>query len=77
MVIRKQASPEYVANFGQPRYPGQIPVRLVIAEGAQEKGDDTIEMRKPGAVNAGHKKAEKDPSIRAETWIAIRTVRGG
>jgi len=31
-VMRKQASPEYVATFWKPRYPSQIPERLVIAE---------------------------------------------
>jgi glyoxylase-like metal-dependent hydrolase (beta-lactamase superfamily II) len=31
-VMRKQASPESVENFWKPRYPGQIPERLVIAE---------------------------------------------
>jgi len=31
-VMRKQASPEYVATFWNPRYPSQIPERLVIAE---------------------------------------------
>ena len=31
-VMRQQASPEYVADFWEVRYPGQIPKRLVIAE---------------------------------------------
>jgi glyoxylase-like metal-dependent hydrolase (beta-lactamase superfamily II) len=31
-VMRRQASPESVANFWNARYPGQIPERLVIAE---------------------------------------------
>lgn len=31
-VMRRQASPEYVANFWKARYPEQIPERLVIAE---------------------------------------------
>jgi glyoxylase-like metal-dependent hydrolase (beta-lactamase superfamily II) len=31
-VMRKQASSESVENFWKPRYPGQIPERLVIAE---------------------------------------------
>ena len=30
--MRRQASPEYVSNFWNTRYPGQIPERLVIAE---------------------------------------------
>jgi glyoxylase-like metal-dependent hydrolase (beta-lactamase superfamily II) len=30
--MRRQASPEYVSNFWNARYPGQIPERLVIAE---------------------------------------------
>jgi hypothetical protein len=31
-VMRQQASPEYVADFWEVRYPGQIPKRLVLAE---------------------------------------------
>ena len=31
-VMRQQASPEYVADFWEARYPGQMPKRLVIAE---------------------------------------------
>jgi len=31
-LMRRQASPEYVASFWGPRYPGQIPENLVIAE---------------------------------------------
>jgi glyoxylase-like metal-dependent hydrolase (beta-lactamase superfamily II) len=31
-VMRQQTSPEYVANFWNVRFPGQIPERLVIAE---------------------------------------------
>src|ERR1700726_707041 len=31
-VMRQQASPEYVASFWGPRFPGQIPDRLVLAE---------------------------------------------
>src|SRR5712691_8622967 len=31
-VMRQQAAPEYVANFWNVRFPGQIPERLVIAE---------------------------------------------
>jgi glyoxylase-like metal-dependent hydrolase (beta-lactamase superfamily II) len=34
-VMRQQASPEYVADFWEVRYPGQIPKRLVIAEELQ------------------------------------------
>ena len=30
--MRRQASPEYISNFWNARYPGQIPERLVIAE---------------------------------------------
>src|SRR6202049_3654749 len=30
--MRRQVSPEYVSNFWNARYPGQIPERLVIAE---------------------------------------------
>jgi glyoxylase-like metal-dependent hydrolase (beta-lactamase superfamily II) len=35
-VMRRQASPEYVASFWKARYPGQIPERLVIAEELKE-----------------------------------------
>jgi glyoxylase-like metal-dependent hydrolase (beta-lactamase superfamily II) len=35
-VMRRQASPEYVASFWRARYPGQIPERLVIAEELKE-----------------------------------------
>lgn len=35
-LMRKQASPEYVASFWNARYPGQIPERLVIAEELKE-----------------------------------------
>ena len=31
-VMRRQAAPEYVASFWEPRYPGQIPDRRLIAE---------------------------------------------
>jgi glyoxylase-like metal-dependent hydrolase (beta-lactamase superfamily II) len=123
-VMREQASPEYVADFWEMRYPGQITRRLVIAEELQGNsikldgrdlvavplghtdtdnttclhipslglvvaGDaayndvhlylaesnaqtrreriaalDKIEVLKPRAVIAGHKKAEKDDSPR-------------
>ena len=52
-VMRRQASPEYVASFWRARYPGQIPERLVIAEELNEnvihlEGRDLI------AVPLGH-----------------------
>ena len=52
-VMRRQASPEYVASFWRARYPGQIPERLVIAEELKEnvihlEGRDLI------AVPLGH-----------------------
>ena len=31
-VMRQQASPEFVASFWNPRYPGQIPERLAVAD---------------------------------------------
>jgi len=36
-VMRQQASPDFVASFWNPRYPGQIPERLAIAD--ELKGD--------------------------------------
>ena len=52
-VMRRQASPEYVASFWKARYPGQIPERLVIAEELKE--DVThLEGRELIAVPLGH-----------------------
>ncbi len=52
-VMRQQASPDYVANFWNVRYPGQIPERLVIAE---ELKTNVIELegRELIAVELGH-----------------------
>jgi glyoxylase-like metal-dependent hydrolase (beta-lactamase superfamily II) len=52
-VMRQQASPEYVANFWNARYPGQIPQRLVIAE---ELKSNVIELegRDLVVVEVGH-----------------------
>ena len=52
-VMRKQASPESVENFWKPRYPGQIPERLVLAgelkgDVIDLEGDDLV------AVDVGH-----------------------
>jgi glyoxylase-like metal-dependent hydrolase (beta-lactamase superfamily II) len=52
-VMRKQASPEYVASFWNARYPGQIPERLVLADELEGnvinlEGDDLV------AVEVGH-----------------------
>jgi glyoxylase-like metal-dependent hydrolase (beta-lactamase superfamily II) len=52
-VMRKQASPEYVASFWNARYPGQIPERLVLAEELKGnvihlEGDELV------AVELGH-----------------------
>ena len=51
--MRKQASPELVANFWNARYPGQIPDRLVLADELggniiNLEGDDLI------VVEVGH-----------------------
>jgi glyoxylase-like metal-dependent hydrolase (beta-lactamase superfamily II) len=40
-VMRQQASPESVASFWNPRFPGQIPERIVIA---QELGENVIDL---------------------------------
>ena len=52
-VMRKQASPEYVATFWKPRYPSQIPERLVIAE---ELKDNVIDLEGEDlvVVEVGH-----------------------
>src|ERR1700680_157712 len=52
-VMRKQASPEFVASFWNARYPGQIPERLVLAEELKGnvidlEGDDLV------VVEVGH-----------------------
>src|SRR4029077_11410329 len=40
-VMRQQTAPEYVAAFWEPRFPGQLPRRLVVAE---ELSSDVIEL---------------------------------
>ena len=52
-VMRQQASPEYVADFWEVRYPGQIPKRLVIAEELQGNSIK-LEGRDLIAVPLGH-----------------------
>jgi glyoxylase-like metal-dependent hydrolase (beta-lactamase superfamily II) len=51
--MRQQASPEYVSNFWNARYPGQIPERLAIAE--ELKGNVIqLEGRDLVVVEVGH-----------------------
>ena len=51
--MRRQSSPEYVSNFWNARYPGQIPERLVIAE--ELKGNVIqLEGRDLVVVELGH-----------------------
>jgi hypothetical protein len=51
--MRPQASPEYVSNFWNARYPGQIPERRVIAE--ELKGNVIqLEGRDLVVVEVGH-----------------------
>jgi glyoxylase-like metal-dependent hydrolase (beta-lactamase superfamily II) len=51
--MRRQASPEFVSNFWNARYPGQIPERLVIAE--ELKGNVIqLEGRDLVVVELGH-----------------------
>jgi glyoxylase-like metal-dependent hydrolase (beta-lactamase superfamily II) len=51
--MRRQASPEYISNFWNARYPGQIPERLVIAE--ELKGNVIqLEGRDLVVVDLGH-----------------------
>jgi glyoxylase-like metal-dependent hydrolase (beta-lactamase superfamily II) len=52
-VMRQQASPEYVADFWELRYPGQLPKRLVIAEELQGNSIK-LEGRDLVAVPLGH-----------------------
>jgi glyoxylase-like metal-dependent hydrolase (beta-lactamase superfamily II) len=52
-VMRQQASPEYVADFWEVRYPGQIPKRLVLAEELQGNSIK-LEGRDLIAVPLGH-----------------------
>ena len=52
-VMRKQASPEYVATFWKPRYPTQIPERLLIAEELKGNVID-LEGHELVAVEVGH-----------------------
>jgi glyoxylase-like metal-dependent hydrolase (beta-lactamase superfamily II) len=52
-VMRRQASPEYVASFWRARYPGQIPERLAIAEELKENVI-RLEGRELIAVPLGH-----------------------
>src|ERR1700726_1060266 len=55
--MRRQASPEYVSNFWNARYPGQIPERLVIAE--ELKGNVIqLEGRDLVVVELGHTDTE-------------------
>jgi glyoxylase-like metal-dependent hydrolase (beta-lactamase superfamily II) len=51
--MRRQVSPEYISNFWNARYPGQIPERLVIAE--ELKGNVIqLEGRDLIVVELGH-----------------------
>jgi len=52
-VMRRQASPESLANFWSPRYPEQIPDRLVIADELRGNVID-LEGRELVAVELGH-----------------------
>jgi len=52
-VMRRQASPDYVANYWNVRFPGQIPERLVIAEPLDGNVID-LEGRDLVAIEAGH-----------------------
>ena len=51
--MQQQASPEYVANFWNARFPGQIPKRLVIAEELEGHVID-LEGRDLVVVEVGH-----------------------
>jgi len=66
-VMRKQASPEYVASFWNARYPGQIPERLVLAEELKGnvinlEGDDLVAVE-VGHTDTGHTTCLHVPSV--------------
>src|SRR4029077_17655559 len=52
-VMRQQASPESVASFWNPRFPGQIPERIVVA---QELGENAIDLEgnELDVIEVGH-----------------------
>ena len=52
-VMHQQASPEYVANFWNARFPGQIPERIVIAKELQGNVID-LEGRELVVIEVGH-----------------------
>src|SRR6266550_605232 len=52
-VMHQQASPEYVANFWNARFPGQIPERIVIAEELEGNVID-LEGRELVVIEVGH-----------------------
>jgi len=52
-VMRQQMSPEFVASFWNPRYPGQIPEHLVLAEELKGNAID-LEGRALVVVEVGH-----------------------
>ena len=52
-VMHQQASPEYVANFWNARFPGQIPERLVIADEIEGNVID-LEGHDLSVVKTGH-----------------------
>jgi glyoxylase-like metal-dependent hydrolase (beta-lactamase superfamily II) len=67
-VMRKQASPEFVASFWNARYPGQIPERLVLAE--ELKGNvihlegDELVAAELGHTDTDHTTCLHVPSVR-------------
>src|SRR5258706_7356518 len=52
-VMRQQASPEFVANFWNARFPGQIPERLVIADELERNVID-LEGHDLFVIEVGH-----------------------
>jgi glyoxylase-like metal-dependent hydrolase (beta-lactamase superfamily II) len=52
-VMRQQMSPDFVASFWNPRYPGQIPEHLVLAEELKGNAID-LEGRDLVVVEVGH-----------------------
>jgi glyoxylase-like metal-dependent hydrolase (beta-lactamase superfamily II) len=66
-VMRQQASPDYVTNFWEARYPGQIPERRVIAEELKgnmiELEGQNLEVVEVGHTDTDHTTCLHVPSI--------------
>jgi glyoxylase-like metal-dependent hydrolase (beta-lactamase superfamily II) len=63
-VMRQQASPESLASFWNPRYPGQIPERIVVA---QELGENVIDLEghELDVIEVGHTDTDNTTCLHA------------